>query len=165
MCDDCAVAFRDGDGWVYCQCGQRHWGLHGAAGLLLVRRDREQPEVLLQLRAAWVHGGGTWALPGGALDSHEDSVMAAAREANEEAGIDPSHLEFKAIFSADHGDWRYDTVIAHSYSDAGAFAANAETDALHWVSIEDVDSYELHPGLKSAWPQLRVAVENTLVMS
>lgn len=165
MCDDGAVAFRDGDGWVYCQCGQRHWGLYGAAGLLLVRRDREEPEVLLQLRAAWVHGGGTWALPGGALDSHEDSVTAAAREAHEEAGIEPSHLDFKAVFSADHGDWRYDTVIAHTYSDAGAFAANAETDALHWVRIDDVQTYELHPGLHAAWPQLRVALENTLVVS
>ncbi len=109
-----------------------------------------------------MHGGGTWALPGGALDSHEDSVLAAAREANEEAGIDATQLEFKAIYSADHGDWRYDTVIAHSYSDAGAFAANAETDALHWVAIPEVDTYELHPGLKSAWPELRQTLEQTL---
>ena len=63
------MAFRDGDGWVMCSCGHRHWGLHGAAGLLLIRRDLDQPRVLLQLRAAWTHGGGTWALPGGALDS------------------------------------------------------------------------------------------------
>lgn len=163
VCDDYCVAFRDGDGWVFCQCGQQHWGLHGAAGLLLIRRDRPTPEVLLQLRAAWVHGGGTWALPGGALDSHEDSIEAAAREAHEEAGIDPGAMEFKAIFSADHGAWKYDTVIAHSYSDAGAFAANAETEALHWVAINDIDSYDLHPGLKSAWPELRKTVEQTLV--
>ena len=94
------MAFRDGDGWVLCtKCQSRHWGLHGAAGLLLVRTDLETPCVLLQLRAAWTHGGGTWALPGGALDSHEDSVTAAAREAHEEAGIEPEHLEFKAISS------------------------------------------------------------------
>ena len=75
------MAFRDGDGWVMCSCGYKHWGLHGAAGLLLVRLDKSEPHVLLQLRAAWTHGGGTWALPGGALDSHEDSVTAAGREA------------------------------------------------------------------------------------
>ena len=109
------MAFRDGDGWVLCtRCQSRHWGLHGAAGLLLVRTDLEIPCVLLQLRAAWTHGGGTCALPGGALDSHEDSVTAAAREAHEEAGIEPQHLEFKAVFSDDHGNWRYDTVIAHT---------------------------------------------------
>lgn len=29
---------QPGDAWVECRCGHRHWGLHGAAGLLLVRR-------------------------------------------------------------------------------------------------------------------------------
>jgi hypothetical protein len=65
------MGLRDGDGWVFCNCGYRHWGLHGAAGLLMVRFDMGEPHVLLQLRAAWTHGGGTWAIPGGALDSHE----------------------------------------------------------------------------------------------
>ena len=27
---------QPGDGWVECACGRRHWGLSGAAGLLLV---------------------------------------------------------------------------------------------------------------------------------
>jgi 8-oxo-dGTP pyrophosphatase MutT (NUDIX family) len=92
--------------------------------------------VLLQLRAAWTHGGGTWALPGGALDSHEDSVSAAAREAEEEAGISATDITVKDIFSDDHGPWRYDTVIAHTTSDAGAHAANAESEDLRWVLIE-----------------------------
>jgi len=30
----------DGDGWTRCAAGHRHWGVHGAAGLLL--RDRNQ---------------------------------------------------------------------------------------------------------------------------
>ena len=54
----------------------------------MVRRDLETPHVLLQLRAAWTHGGGTWAIPGGALDSHEEPIAAAVREAWEEVGID-----------------------------------------------------------------------------
>jgi len=76
-------------------CGRPHWGLYGAAGLLLIRQQGETAEVLLQLRAAWTHGGGTWALPGGALDSHEDSVTGAAREAWEEVGVHPSALDVK----------------------------------------------------------------------
>ncbi|MGA0862278.1 MAG: NUDIX domain-containing protein [Ilumatobacteraceae bacterium] len=153
---------RDGDGWVRCLCGQVHWGLHGAAGLLLVRTDTDPASVLLQLRAAWTHGGGTWALPGGALDSHEDAVTAAAREAWEEAGIDPSVLEFKAIFSDDHGNWRYDTVIAHSAHDAGAHEANAESEDIRWVPLDDVEHFELHPGLRRAWPELIDHVRSTL---
>ena len=156
------VGTRDGDGWVRCLCGQVHWGLYGAAGLLLVRTDTEPASVLLQLRAAWTHGGGTWALPGGALDSHEDSVTAAAREAWEEAGIDPAVLEFKAIFSDDHGNWRYDTVIAHSPHDAGAHEANAESEDIRWVPLDDVARFELHPGLKRAWPELIDHVRSTL---
>ena len=156
------MAFRDGDGWVMCSCGHRHWGLHGAAGLLLIRRDQAQPLVLLQLRAAWTHGGGTWALPGGALDSHEDSVTAAGREAAEEAGISVDDFEVRDVFSDDHGPWRYDTVIAHTQSDAGAYAANAESEDLQWVAIDEVENFPLHKGLALAWPQLRVRVLATL---
>ena len=156
------MAFRDGDGWVLCACGHRHWGIFGAAGLLLVRRDTDSPHVLLQLRAAWTHGGGTWALPGGALDSHEDAVAAARREALEEAGIDGSRIVVRDIFSDDHGSWRYDTVIAHCDDDAGAHAANAESEDLRWVKLDEVEHFPLHGGLAAAWPQLRTRIAATL---
>lgn len=157
------MAFRDGDGWVLCaRCQSRHWGLHGAAGLLLVRTDLTPASVLLQLRAEWTHGGGTWALPGGALDSHEDSVTAAAREAWEETGVSPEHLMFKAIYSDDHGNWRYDTVIAHINVDPGAHEANAESQDLRWVPVDDVASFDLHPGLRNSWPDLIGHVKTTL---
>lgn len=157
------MAFRDGDGWVLCtRCEARHWGIHGAAGLLLVRTDIAPARVLLQLRAAWVHGGGTWALPGGAKDSHEDSVAAATREALEEAGIDPSYLEVKHVFADDHGNWHYDTVIAHTEVDIGAFEANAESEDLHWVEIDRVREYDLHPGLRQSWDRIEVHVRATL---
>ena len=78
------MAHRDGDGWIECKCGGKHWGLFGAAGLLLIRDQ----SILLQHRAPWVHNGDTWGIPGGARDSHETAVEAALREANEEIGID-----------------------------------------------------------------------------
>jgi len=145
-----------------CSCGHKHWGLHGAAGLLLIRLDMPEPHVLLQLRAAWTHGGGTWALPGGALDSHEDSVTAAGREASEEAGINSGDYLVRDVFSDDHGPWRYDTVIAHTNGDAGAFAANAESDDMQWVTLDKVETFSLHAGLAGAWPQLHKRVLATL---
>lgn len=158
------MASRDGDGWVFClKCQSRHWGLNGAAGLLLVRTDLDEPHVLLQLRAAWTHGGGTWALPGGALDSHEDPFTAAAREAWEETGIHPGHLEFKDIYSDDHGNWRYDTVIAHTSVDPGAHEANPESDDLRWVRVDDVAHFDLHPGLRGSWPDLVGRVKQSLL--
>lgn len=157
------MAFRDGDGWVLCQrCQSRHWGLHGAAGLLLVRLDLEPAHVLLQLRAGWTHGGGTWALPGGALDSHENPHQAAVREAYEETGIDPELVTPIKMFSDDHGNWQYHTVIAHTAVDVGAFDANAESEALHWVPLEEVATYDLHPGLRHTWPELIDLVKITL---
>jgi 8-oxo-dGTP diphosphatase len=156
------MPLRDGDGWVACRCGRPHWGLYGAAGLLLVRRDLPDPHVLLQLRAAWTHGGGTWALPGGALDSHEDPVAAAAREAHEEAGIDPGRIEVKGIFTDDHGNWGYHTVIAHCADDAGAHEANGESDEVRWVPLDQVAGYELHAGFAASWPQVQGHVMTSL---
>jgi 8-oxo-dGTP diphosphatase len=72
----------DGDGWVVSYRDTYHWGLHGAAGLLLRAPWHDgTPAVLLQHRALWSHQGGTWGLPGGALDSHEAAEHAAVREA------------------------------------------------------------------------------------
>ena len=67
------MAARDGDGWVECSCGSKHWGLHGAAGLLIYRDGA----ILLQYRAPWVHNGDTWGIPGGARDSHESVIDGA----------------------------------------------------------------------------------------
>lgn len=157
------MGFRDGDGWVFCQrCQSRHWGLHGAAGLLMVRLDLDEPHVLLQLRAAWTHGGGTWALPGGALDSHENPIEAAVREAWEEVGIDPAGVDVKDVHHDDHLNWSYYTVIAHVGSDVIVAPGNYESDAVEWVPIHAVDSFPLHAGLRGSWPIIRPKVAATL---
>lgn len=148
------MAARDGDGFVMCGCGRPHWGRYGAAGLLLVRPVVAAPEVLLQLRAAWTHDGGTWALPGGAIDSHEDHQTAALREAWEEAGIAEELIVVKDVHVDDHGVWSYSTVIAHAAAHVAPTAANAESDAMRWVPLDAVETYPLHPGLAASWPHL-----------
>lgn len=157
------MGFRDGDGWVFCQrCQARHWGLYGAAGLLMVRLDLGVPHVLLQLRAAWTHGGGTWAIPGGALDSHEDPITAAVREAWEEVGIDVDGVTVKTVYQDDHLNWNYFTVIAHVSGDVIVSEGNYESDEIEWVALDAVDSYPLHPGMRGTWPHLREMVSATL---
>jgi 8-oxo-dGTP diphosphatase len=145
------MSARDGDGWVQCACGNKHWGLNGAAGILLLRGD----EILLQHRAPWVHNGDTWGIPGGARDSHESVLEAAIREAKEETGIDPVHLTPIQTFSDDHGTWRYDTVIAHATDLLVAHELNDESHEVRWVHIDQVDTLTLHPSFEKSWPALQ----------
>ena len=145
------MSARDGDGWVQCACGNKHWGLNGAAGILLIRGD----EILLQHRAPWVHNGDTWGIPGGARDSHESVLEAAIREAKEETGIDPVHLTPIQTFSDDHGTWRYDTVIAHATDLLIAHELNDESHEVRWVHIDQVETLTLHPSFEKSWPELK----------
>jgi ADP-ribose pyrophosphatase YjhB (NUDIX family) len=141
----------DGNGWVFCSLGHRHWGRFGAAGLLITDGAR----VVLQHRAAWTHEGGTWAVPGGARDSHEDPVTAALREVAEETTVDPAHVSPFAQWVDDHGGWSYTTVLAHTTTHGGLAPANAESVAVSWWSVDDVARLPLHAGFAAAWPHLR----------
>lgn len=153
------MAHRDGDGWVECTCGHRHWGLHGAAGLLLFRSG----SVLLQHRAPWVHNGDTWGIPGGARDSHETVTEAAIREAVEEIGMEPHLLHPIEIFEDDHGNWRYDTVIARADPLLIAHEQNDESQQVEWVKVEEVDQKNLHPSFALSWPKLLPILRKLLV--
>ena len=139
----------DGNGWVDCACGARHWGLHGAAGLFLV----VDGHALLQLRPKWAHQGGTWAIPGGARDSHESVVSTALREAHEEAAIDPSQIEVVGVRRLQHPDWRYDTVLARAPV-RPQVEERAESVLLDWVPVEDLPRWDLHQGFRESLPDL-----------
>ncbi|HEY3089664.1 MAG TPA: NUDIX hydrolase [Jatrophihabitantaceae bacterium] len=141
----------DGDGWVYCAQGHRHWGRFGAAGLLIIGNQH----AVLQHRAEWTHEGGTWALPGGARDSHEDPVATALREASEEAGIEPTVVTPLGWWRDDHGGWSYTTIVAQAHGHISPHAANTESTAIRWWASAEIDRLPLHRGLAGAWPRLR----------
>jgi len=160
--------------------------LSGAAGLLLVRPDdpeviTEHHSVLLQLRAGWTHQGGTWSVPGGARDSHEDATDTALREAGEETGLVLGSVRVLGeIPGVDHTDWRYTYVLALAEAgpiepvpavpvpavagpgspapdpDAKAWSAGtmAETEELRWVRLREVQELDLHPALREVWPRV-----------
>lgn len=141
---------RDGDGWIHCDCGNKHWGLHGAAGLLLIRDGA----ALLQHRAPWVHNGDTWGIPGGARDSHETPIEAAIREAVEEIGIDPSLITPLGDFVDDHQSWSYHTVVARADSKLIAHELNEESASVEWVALDELTSKSLHPSFAATLPRL-----------
>jgi 8-oxo-dGTP diphosphatase len=152
------MAARDGDGWLECSCGSKHWGLNGAAGLLIFRAG----SILLQHRAPWVHNGDTWGIPGGARDSHESAIEGAIREAIEETGINPENITALETHLDDHGIWRYETVIAQADDLLEAHELNDESHEVKWVLFDDVTRLPLHPSFAKSWPLLRTQIEDLI---
>jgi 8-oxo-dGTP diphosphatase len=145
------VRVGDGDGWVDCALGHRHWGRYGAAGLLVVTPSRD---VLLQHRAPWSHDGDTWGVPGGARHRDETAEQAARREVVEETSLDDRLVEVVAEHVADHGTWRYTTLVATAPT-VLAVVPERESADLRWIPVDDVDGLRLHGGFRTAWPALR----------
>ena len=144
-----AGGMADGDGWVRCALGHRHWGLYGAAGLLLVAPG---PLVLLQHRAQWSHHGGTWGIPGGARARTETAQQAALREALEEAGVAGADVQVDGEVVDDHGGWSYTTVLASAPGPLAVAPLDGESLALAWVPAAQVAHHPLHPGFAAGWP-------------
>jgi 8-oxo-dGTP pyrophosphatase MutT (NUDIX family) len=133
-----------------CSLGHRHWGRFGAAGILLTDGTR----VLLQHRAPWTHEGGTWAVPGGARDSHEDAVTAALREAEEETTLDATQVTPFAEWVDEHGGWSYTTVLARTRTVLEPTHTNGESVEVRWWDVTEVATLPLHTGFAVAWPHL-----------
>lgn len=155
------MVLGDGDGFVRCSCGRQHWGLYGAAGLLVFDPARG---VLLQRRAWWTHHGHTWAMPGGAVSSAETPELAALREATEEAGVAAHAVRLVASSTVEHGSWRYTTVLAHPVGPLGESVVSDETAELRWVAPSEVDTLPLHAGFAGAWPALVRQLGRELVL-
>ncbi|THG33634.1 NUDIX hydrolase [Naasia lichenicola] len=141
-----------GDEWVMLPDGRRFWGAFGAAGLLVHAPDAG---VLLQHRAGYSHFGGTWGLPGGARHSDESAVEGAIREAAEEAGVPGDRLRVQFTSVLDLDVWTYTTVVASVEERFEPVIGDAESIALAWVPIDEVDDLPLHPGFAASWPELR----------
>lgn len=149
-------AFGSGDGWVRCSLGHKHWGVYGAAGLLVRHRDPGGTEwVLLQHRAGWSHHGGTWGVPGGARNLGESARDAALREAAEESDLDLGPLRPADTYVDDHGGWTYTTVVLHAPSTPAVAVRGAESTELRWVRVDRLHDLELHPGFAGTWPRVR----------
>lgn len=167
-----------GDSKHYRQCAPghpRHWGPDGAAGALawLTCSDGETC-VLLAQRSKHVQSGGTWAFPGGAIDSGEDSLSAAIRELTEEisagagSSLKPCGLTGQMEASCGHGcGWTYTSYVIRVRPEDGdvpfvqvARGSSAwETDDVAWWPLASVDTLELHPAFAKAWPALKAMIE------
>jgi 8-oxo-dGTP pyrophosphatase MutT (NUDIX family) len=142
----------------------RHWGIRGAAGLLPFTFAPGGVRVLLALRSPGTHQGGTWGTVGGAIEAGETPWDAAVREAAEEAdGLPLAGAEAAGSHRCEcRCGWTYTTFPVRLPDDpAVIIRAGWENHELRWVPAEDVDGYELHPGLAQSWPELRKMIETT----
>jgi 8-oxo-dGTP pyrophosphatase MutT (NUDIX family) len=140
----------DGDGWRRCDLGHRHWGRYGAAGLLVVAPG---PQVLLQHRAPWSHGGDTWGVPGGARRRTETAIEAALRETHEETALDVARVRVLGRHDDDHGSWSYVTVLAEVDAPLPVEPERESVD-VRWVALPEVSQLRLHEGFAASWPLL-----------
>lgn len=132
--------------WARCDLGHRHWGPYGAAGLLLARDGH----VLLQLRVGWAHHGGTWSVPGGALERRESATAGALRESHEELGLHAGAVDVRGSRVAVCGGWTYETVLGLAVGDIEVRDLT-ESAAHAWVAVPHVADLPLHPAFRAAW--------------
>lgn len=145
-----------GDAWAVGPDGTKYWGAFGAAGLLVWHKDAG---ILLQHRVEWSHHGGTWGIPGGAIRQGEDAITGALREANEEAGVPGELVTVLFTQVVDLDFWSYTTVVVESSEVFEPVMGDSESEALAWISLDQVESFELHPGFASSWPELKFRLE------
>ena len=159
---------QPGDGWVMCDCGRKHWGHNGAAGVLLARRDETTgrvTHVVMQHRALWSAEGGTWGIPGGAISDGETAIEGALRESFEEANITSQDIDVVGAYCESHGNWRYTTVFAFEKPGhcVNPCAHDDESMEIKWVPIDDVPKLKLLTAMRTDWPSFRVRLDSLAV--
>jgi 8-oxo-dGTP diphosphatase len=145
------------EGYVWCRQGHRHWGRHGAAGLLIRHQgDDGQTRYLLQHRSPNVQHGDTWSTPGGAMHEGEAPERAARRETEEEWGKLPQLTHHHTEID-DHGSWKYHTVIMdspHRFEPRGGGSTDWESAGHGWFTPDEMSRLQLHPGFAASWPKI-----------
>jgi 8-oxo-dGTP pyrophosphatase MutT (NUDIX family) len=124
--------------------GQPRWGRFGAAGVLVRHIDGDDHWYFLARRSEYTHRGGTWAIPGGALDEGETPLAAALREFSEEIGTElPGHTVVH-VHESDHGGWSYWTVVVDVDERFPLpTALHWETADCAWVHSKELTQLEL----------------------
>ena len=149
---------RSGDGFVIAGDGQPRWGRFGAAGVLVRHIDGDEHWFFLARRSAYTHRGGSWAIPGGALDEGEAPLDGALREFAEEIGSElPAHSVVH-LYESDHGGWSYWTVVVDVEERFPVpEGLNWETSDARWVRRDELKELELFDAFAATLIELGLA--------
>jgi 8-oxo-dGTP pyrophosphatase MutT (NUDIX family) len=149
---------RSGDGFLRLADGSVRWGRFGAAGVLLRHVDDDgEPWFFVARRSELCHEGGTWAVPGGALDAGEAPLDGALREFTEEIGHAPEEHTVTIVHEDDHGGWSYWTLVL----DVPArfeppTVLHWETAEVRWVTAHELQALDLFPAFGVTLRRLRL---------
>lgn len=124
------------------------WGRYGAAGILFVHRESER--FFLTQRSAAIHFGGTWSIPGGAIDRDETPEMGARREVEEELGMGFGG-EVVGVYADEIDGWTYSTLIIEVDEMLMPTKWDWETMGSAWFTIPEMSTIKLHPGFKKSF--------------
>ena len=144
-----------GDGFITLADGTRRWGRFGAAGVLVRCAGEDGTfDYFLARRSEYCHQGGTWAVPGGALNEGEEPLAGALREFAEEVGVDLADFSVATIHEDDHGGWSYWTVIVDVPARFTAAVTNWETAEAAWIAGHGLAALELLPPFRATLTRL-----------
>jgi 8-oxo-dGTP diphosphatase len=152
------MSWQSGDGFVELDDGSVRWGIYGAAGVLFRHVDADgTASYFLAKRSYHTHMGGTWAVPGGALDRGEEPLHGALREFYEEIGMLPDLVEVVGVYRDDRGGWSYTTIVidVRDRFEVPEYL-HWETEDVMWVAQADIGSVDLFPDFRTTLGQLGV---------
>ncbi len=94
-------------------------------------------------------GKGRWSVPGGVVELGENVTQTVIREVKEETGLDvaePEHIDVVDQITRDeNGRTKYHFIIIDYIVNlkGGTLKAASDADELAWVSLDDVEKYDL----------------------
>ena len=130
-------------------------------GALIIQKGK----ILLEKRKN-APGKGKWSIPGGLVELGESPELAVIREVKEETGIeveDPLLVDVVNNVSLDEkGKIRYHYVIVDYLVKvrSGEPKAASDADELRWVSLSDVQEYDLTGSFRDFFRRNRLKLES-----
>jgi septum formation protein len=152
-----------GDGWLMCDCGKKHWGLNGAAGVIIAKfnRAKQIDKILLQKRADWTSAPGCWGIPGGAIADEESSLKSALREVREEIGLELDLDSIIGSFNEDHGNWKFTTFYSYVEDESiiDDIVLGDESVDCKWFTFSEISQLNLIKSFQFSLPSIKYDFE------